>query len=252
MTNKTNTVINNKALSSISIVLTVAVIIVVLLGSVVFYFWFVPGNLKTEKMNFTDFNSVDVGWAFDLTLNQGNSYSVAITADEKIFDLIEVTQTENKLSIGFKDGTMPGNLFRKAEITMPELDELILTGASKGVIDGYSSSTQIYLELSGASSLDTSDLEVHDIEIEVSGASSLTSEGTGNNLSAIVSGASKIDLSKLSLNDADMQVTGASKVTINIDGRLDAQVSGASTLEYLGEPTLGEINTSGVSTIRKK
>ena len=252
MTNKTNTIKNNKALSSISILLTVAVIIVVLLGSVLFYFWFVPGNLKTEEMNFTDFSSVEVGWAFDLTINQGSSYSVVITADEKIFDLIEVTQTENKLNIGFEDGTMPGNLFRKAEITMPELDELILTGASKGVMDGFSSSNQVYLELSGASSLDISDLDVQDVEIEVSGASSLTSEGTGNNISAVVSGASKMDLSKLSLNDADIQVTGASKVTINLDGRLDAQVSGASTLEYIGEPTLGDINTSGASTIRKK
>lgn len=42
------------------------------------------------------------------------------------------------------------------------------------------------------------------------------------------------------------------RARINLDGRLDTEVSGASTLEYIGDPTLGDINSSGASTIRKK
>lgn len=41
-------------------------------------------------------------------------------------------------------------------------------------------------------------------------------------------------------------------ITSNLEGRLDAEVSGASSLQYLGDPTMGDINTSGASTINKK
>lgn len=44
---------------------------------------------------------------------------------------------------------------------------------------------------------------------------------------------------------------GVSKATINLDGTLNANVSGVSFLEYVGEPILGTNNTSG-SSIKKK
>jgi hypothetical protein len=39
---------------------------------------------------------------------------------------------------------------------------------------------------------------------------------------------------------------------INARGRLDANVSGASTLAYVGNPTLGETSTSGASSIKRR
>ena len=40
--------------------------------------------------------------------------------------------------------------------------------------------------------------------------------------------------------------------TINLDGRLDAELSGASTLEYIGEPTLGSMVITGSSKLKRK
>ena len=155
-----------KALSSLGVLLLSVVIIVLLLGSAVFYFWYWPGDLETEEMNYTGFNSVEVGWAFEVTVNQGSSYSVVITADEKIINLIEVNQTENRLSIGFKAGTLIGNLFRKAEITMPKLNELILSAATEATIEEFRSSESIKIELSGASSLEITDLHVENVKLQ--------------------------------------------------------------------------------------
>ena len=67
-----------------------------------------------------------------------------------------------------------------------------------------------------------------------------------------VSGASNLDLSNFHVNDANIGLSGASHATVNLDGRLDVEASGASSLEYIGEPTLGNINTSGASTVNKK
>ena len=244
---------NRKALGSIWIIVIISAVIVVALGATVAYLWFWPGNLKTEEMVFSDFTAVEVGWAFEVTVTQSSSYSVVISADEKIFDNIEVTQTGNTLIIGQKPGTIDlGGLVRKAEITMPDLNRLILSGATRGTAEDFSNSNTFVLGLSGASSLEMTNINVGDAEIEVSGASNLDAEGTAKDLFSLVSGASNINLSNFPVNNADIDVSGASRATINLDGRLDADVSGASTLEYIGEPTMGDINTSGSSTIKKK
>ena len=54
------------------------------------------------------------------------------------------------------------------------------------------------------------------------------------------------------VNDADVEFSGASSGTINLSGRLDADISGASRLYYIGEPTMGNINTSGASSLSKR
>ena len=49
-----------------------------------------------------------------------------------------------------------------------------------------------------------------------------------------------------------MNRSEASHAQINVNGRLDAVLSGASSLKYSGLPTLGNINTSGASTVSSK
>ncbi len=244
---------NRKALGFIWIIVIAAAVLFVVLGAALAYFWFWSGNLKTENVEFSDFTAVEVGWAFEVSITQSSAYSVVISADEKIFDNIEVTQIEDTLVIGLEPGTIdPSGLFRKAEITMPDLKKLILSGATQGTAAGFSNSNPFILEMSGASSLELTNINVGDAEIEVSGASTLNGRGTAQDLVAIISGASRLDLSNFPVDNADMDVSGASRATITLDGNLNANVSGASTLEYIGDPTLGDMSASGGSTVKKK
>ena len=109
---------NRKALGFIWIIVIAAAVLFVVLGAALAYFWFWPSNLKTENLEFSDFTAVEVDWAFEVSITQSSAYSVVISADEKIFDNIEVTQIEDTLVIGLEPGTIdPSGLFRKAEIT---------------------------------------------------------------------------------------------------------------------------------------
>ena len=71
-------------------------------------------------------------------------------------------------------------------------------------------------------------------------------------MTARVSGASRFSLDDFTVNKASVNISGASTGTINLDGRLDANVSGASTLLYIGDPIMGAIDVSGASTLSKK
>ena len=241
-----------KALSSLLIIIIVSAVVIVAVGAVAVYFWLSPGELISEEMQFSDFTAVDVSSAFEVEITQSSSYSVLITADEKIFDNIEVTKTGNTLSIGIESGIVISLSSLKAEITMPNLVELALSGASRGTVEGFNSSESFLVGLSGASRLDMQDIYVGDIDVELSGASTLIAEGSGGDLVSIVSGASSLDLTDFPIGNSDLSISGASQVTVNLVGTLDAVVGGASTLYYIGEPTMGDIDISGGSSIDKK
>jgi len=228
-------------------------------------------NLKTENYNFSDFTRVDIGSAFEVEIAQSGSYSVSITADDNLFDYIQVSKQGTTLKIGLRTLTTLGLATLEAKVTMPQLRGLDLSGATRGTVSGFSSTENLDIEVSGASSVDlvgmsagdvkfdisgaskvTGDITADDADFDVSGASTVQLEGSASDMVAKLGGASRFNLGGFTVNNANVNLSGASTGTVNLSGRLDADLSGASKLSYIGEPTMGTINTSGGSTLSKK
>ena len=209
------------------------------------------GNLETKEYTFTDFTSVEISSAFEFDISQSSSYGVSITADDNVLEKVEVTKEGNALKIGLK--TMPrlGPATLKAEVTMPQLHGLVVSGASRGTISDFSSAENLDITVSGASKV-TGDITAGDAEFDISGASTIQLEGSASDMAANVSGASRLNMGGFMVNNANVTFSGASNGTINVTGKLDAALSGASKLSYIGEPTMGNINTSGASTLSRK
>ena len=228
------------------------------------------GDLETKEFDFSDFTRVEVGSAFEVKVDQSDSYSVSVTADDNLFDRIEVSKQGSTLKIDVKRATLLRATL-EAEITMPELRGVDLSGATHGTMSGFSSTENLDIELSGASSLDmvemsagdvklrisgasraSGDVAAGDVEFDLSGASTVELQGSAGDIVVDGSGASRVKLGGFSVNNADVNLSGASTGTVNLDGTLDADLSGASKLSYIGQPTMGTINTSGASTIGKE
>jgi len=210
------------------------------------------GNLETKEYAFTNFTRVEVSSAFEFEIKQSSSYSINVTADDNVIDRVQVSQDGQTLKITV--GGAP-TIFRsvtlKASVTMPELGGLAVSGACSGTVSNFNSTEAVSITVSGASRV-TGDITAGDIEFDISGASTIQLEGSADDMIAAVSGASTCNLGDFTVNDADVNVSGASTGTINLDGRLDANVSGASTLLYIGDPIMGTIDVSGASTLREK
>jgi len=243
---------NHSGLSALEVVLLIVGIIIIVIGAVFVFLWISPGNQKTETLDFQDFSAVDAGSAFQVSITQSSTYSVRITAGDHVYDRIKVTQEGETLKISVEPGVFFGVFNAKAEIAMPALNSIELSGASKGTVEGFSGTNPFAAMVSGASSFEFSNFVVGDVVFDVSGASHVSGQGTGSNLTLTVSGASNLDLTSFQVNDADVNLSGASYATVYPTGRLDVDASGASSLQYLGEPTLGNVNTSGGSNVNKK
>ena len=229
------------------------------------------GNLETKQYNFSDFNRVDVGYAFEVEIDQSSSYSISITADDNVFEHIQVTKEGGTLKLDFRRVLGLGSVNLKAKVTMPQLRGLEFSGATRGTVSGFSSTEKLDVDVSGASSLDLVDISADDVKFEVSGASEVIGdiaaadadfdvsgastvqlEGSAIDIVVDAFGASRVKLAAFSIDNADVELSGASSGTVKLDGRLNANLSGASKLDYIGEPTMGTINISGGSSLSKK
>jgi len=209
--------------------------------------------MKTEEFNFSDFTRVAVGGAFEVEVVCSNSYSVSVTADDSLFKNLKVTKEGETLKVGHSKhiGWRVRTSRPKAKITMPVLNGLKLSGASKGTVSGFSSSEDFKLNLSGASSV-TGEITAGDAEFNFSGASSVELAGAAKNAVIEASGASRMELGGFSVHDAAIKLSGASRSTVKLDGTLSATLSGASKLSWIGNPIMGDIKTSGASTLSNK
>ncbi len=207
-------------------------------------------DMATWEYELADFTNVNVSSAFTVDVSQSDSYSVSITANRNLLDYLNIYQRGKTLYIGLKRARY-SNVRYEANITMPLLLNLELSGASKGDISGFSSANPLKLELSGASRISGS-IETGDCNFDLSGASRVELAGSGNDADIDASGASKVELADFPINNAEVKLSGASNAMLNLDGRLDADLSGASHLEYIGEPTMGVIETSGGSTLERQ
>lgn len=229
------------------------------------------GKLETKSFDYVGFNKLEIDNAFQVEVTRSDSFGVSITADSNLYEYLDIRKSGSTLHIGLQRNHSYFNTTQKAMITMPDLRGLNISGASKTHIIGFSSTNAFNTIVSGASKLEISsvktgnvvmdvsgasnvvgNLTITDGNFDISGASTIELEGTGKNITANISGSSSGKLESFSMVQARITVSGASNATINVSSRIDADVSGASRLYYIGNPTLGSVDVTGASTFSKK
>lgn len=209
------------------------------------------GNVITKEEDFKGVTSVVVENSFEVQIVKSDSFSTVITADDNVMDHVQVSKSGETLRIRLDRGGI-SNATLEANVTLPNLRKLRLTGATKGTVSGFKSSDDLDIDVARASSL-TGDIKAGDIDVNVAGASKVTLKGSGKELIVRGSGAIEIDLKEFVVNDAEVKLSGASTASLNAEGLISpVNLSGASNVTYTGSATLDNINTSGASKIRRK
>ena len=154
---------------------------------------------------------------------------------------------------------------------MPELTDLECSGATDGTVTGFRSGGNLGISLDGASEVELSGIAAGKTFLDISGASSISGsiradsieiditsaggvclEGSADYLTIEAGGASKTELPDFTALNADITLRDASRGVFNLKETLNVRLSGASTLEYIGEPAIDTLEITGASTFRKK
>lgn len=211
------------------------------------------GNLVTQEESITGFDKVDISQSFNVDITQGEEFKVVIRVDDNLVEHLDIRKQGSTLRIGLKPSRnfLLTNATLEAEVTMPELVGLDLSGSSEANISGFESTKSLVVDLSGSSDL-LGDIQAGDTRFDISGNSRVTLTGSAGDIEVGASGSSEADLSEFPAEDGSVDASGASTVTVNLRGRLDADASGSSDIYYLGNPTLGNIDTSGSSSVQSR
>jgi hypothetical protein len=228
------------------------------------------GEMTSWEFDFADFTRLSISHAFIVDVQQSDEYRVNVRVDRAVFEYLVVETRGDTLYIGLERGNTYLNTTQEATITLPALKELTLSGASQADVGLFTGASSLDMNLSGASraavvtdSLDEANftlsggsrvagsLGAADFTLKLSGSSSANLDGSTSQLGIDASAGSTADLRDLPCRTVSLDLSGASTAFINVSDRIDAKLSGASVVTYLGNPKLGHLDISGASTMRE-
>jgi RNA polymerase sigma factor (sigma-70 family) len=206
------------------------------------------GKAVTREMDLKGFTAVEVSSVFRVEITRADSFRTAITADDNIFPYIQVTKAGSalRLSVDSKNRSISVTTL-KASITMPALERVELARSSQATVKGFKGGKAFQAKLTGASHLN-GEVEAGRVELEVTGGSKTTLKGAAKEARISATGAGSLSLGELTLDRADVTLASASSATVNVTKKLDYRLSGASRLEYRGNPAIGRAEVSGGSS----
>ncbi|MFC2024855.1 head GIN domain-containing protein [Chloroflexota bacterium] len=228
------------------------------------------GNVINETFDLGDFTGIKAQNGFQVEVTKSDSFSVVAIVDDNVLEHIEIRKSGDTLIIRPKSNRSFRSVTLSAKVTMPDIDKVELSGGAKVEINGFDSSNNLPIKLSGGSHLNGS-VTAGDVNLSLSGGSHVNLSGSANELIANGSGGSHISLSgsaenivikgsggshfnlqDYSVSDADINLSGGSHASVNVNGTLNVDISGDSEVIYTGEPTFGKQDVAWDSDLTKK
>jgi hypothetical protein len=221
---------------------------------VVVFSSFADPAVVTKKFKVANFNSIELGSAFEVHVHKGNVYAVSVTGREKDIDELEVSSSSGKLEIGYEAGwkwTWNNNRSKLVvNITLPRLNSGDFSGASKVDLQGFTNEEEMTLIFSGASKGVIEGLHSDKLKLELSGASDCKISGHTDYLKVEASGASHLKALDFFARNVDVDASGASSAQVHVQKSLKVDASGASHVKYKGSPVIVK-DLSGAASLHQ-
>jgi hypothetical protein len=229
------------------------------------------GNVISRQFTVPGFTAVQAEDGFTVNITYADYFMVRVTTDDNIMERINVTSMNGTLHVCISGAPIGRVTVLKLEICMPVLTGIDFSGGTNGILSGFPMQTWVSMMLSDGSSLNITQAVVGSFSASLlngsvlrgyitcgggtpsyfmlSGGSSVKLSGIGGDIAIDASGGSSLDLLGMATNSVTATMSGGSSAKVNMDGVLNADLSGGSSLRYAGSPTMGSIILTGGSSI---
>ncbi len=213
------------------------------------------GDPITQKFSIDGtYTELEVEDAFDVVVSD-TATMISITAGENVMPKVRVVNNGDKLSIYLKGWA--SNRGKDMTVIIPynaDLKKVDLSGASDFYSEFPLTGQNVEIELSGSSSV-KGNVTASELELDMSGASDAMLTGQVSTLKLGLSGASSLKRSIVGshyafvCDNCEGSMSGSSDAYIHCDGSITVSLSGASDLYYTGSAVTRGSSTSGSSNI---
>ena len=200
------------------------------------------GELTSEQRALPPFSRLVVGGVADITLVQGAAEAVKFEAPTKQMGRVRVEVRDGTLHIAngntghflsflFGGSTRP----LRATITFRDLQAVEIAGEAKLRAEGWKAE-RLAISISGDGTVRIAGLDTKDLTISASGAVKADISGRATDQRLSISGAVDYRAAGLASENTRVSVSGAAKVFVNATKTLKVSISGAGSVDYLGDP----------------
>jgi hypothetical protein len=183
-----------------------------------------------------DFQEVSLSGVGTLVITQGETESLTIEAEPRVLERIETDVRNGRLII------RPDRSFETREpityvLGVRELNGIELAGAGRVEV-AQLTTDQLRIDGSGAGAIVIDNLTANTLDATAAGNVQVELGGAVDSQTVTVSDAASYAAANLASRLASVTASGASQVIVNVSESLDARVSGAARVEYIGDPAV--------------
>lgn len=215
------------------------------------------GEPVTVQRPLAPFTAVRIDGVAAVILVQGSTESITIDVPARQRGNVRAEVKDGVLRIRNDESrrwwsSLFGGASRTPQISIAfrQLQSIALSGAVKLRSDRLHA-TRLAISVSGAGTLKMTDLDTDEVRIDGSGAVKADLAGRTRRQDVSISGAADYRGGDLVSERADLEVSGAGRVLVHAEKILRVSLSGAATVEYIGNPQVTE-EISGVGRIRRR
>ena len=210
----------------------------------------VKGNknvVSEERSIRSDFEIINVQQGINLTITQGKPTDIRVEADENILDLLITEVKNNELNIYFEKNVNWAKA-RNVYLTTENISKIKASSGSSVKSENTIQAPSLNLDSSSGSSIKIR-ANANEIKSESSSGSTITIFGKSQTFSANASSGSSIKAHELKTVNAITKVSSGASIDVFVTGKLTAKASSGGDIDYEGNPSEVDKETSSGGSV---
>jgi len=206
------------------------------------------GNVISEERSInSNFDAIKVQQGIKLYLTQGNQTELSIEADENILDLLITEVKNNELKIYF-DKNVYRAKSRKVYLTTYSISKIRTSSGASVKSENTLQVSSLDIDASSGSSIKMY-VNANEVSSESSSGADIDIYGKTEQFSANASSGSHIDADELEAVDVYAKVSSGANIDVNVTGKLTANASSGGDIDFEGNPTKVNKDTSSGGSV---
>lgn len=208
------------------------------------------GNVISEDRTInSDFEVIKVQQGINIYLTQGNSTDMNVEADENIMDLLITEVKNNELKVYFDKNVYRAKA-RNVYLTVNSISKIKTSSGASVKSENTLQVNSLVLDSSSGSSMKIY-VNANEVTCESSSGADIDIFGKTETFSAKASSGSSIDADELEAVNVYAKVSSGANIDVNVSGELTAKASSGGDIDYEGNPTDVNKDTSSGGSVSR-
>lgn len=210
------------------------------------------GSITTRTIVIPSFNGIEMAVGADVIITQGATQTVVANGHPNIIDKLEKDVSGGVWEIDFGRGCY-NDYELTLNITVPDLNEVLLSGAGEIIIGDFLDQADLDLYISGSGEIVLNSFSgTQNLDVNISGSGEVQANSSFPSLKRIdlkISGSGQFYGFPLETDECYIKVPGSGDIYVHVNDKLDVNISGSGTVYYKGLPAITEQITGAGSVV---